>query len=119
MRPRLSFPKRHRLRRQSEFERVKRSGRLERGALLMLRVLVGESGSRFRAGFIASKKIGGAVLRNRVRRRLRETVRRHQHEIVEGAWVVTVARATAGRATYRELEDEWLRLAKRASILAL
>jgi ribonuclease P protein component len=49
---------------------------------------------------------------------LREIVRKHQHEIAEPVWIVTIARATAARVTYRELEAEWLRLAGRASILA-
>ena len=84
----------------------------------MLGVLAGKQTGGFRAGFVTSRKIGGAVLRNRVRRRLREIVRRHQHEIVDSVWIVTIARADATRATHRELEDEWLRLARRASILA-
>ena len=71
----------------------------------------------FRAGFVTSRQLGSAVIRNRVRRRLREIVRQHQHEIIKGACIVTVGRAAAAAATYRELEDEWLRLAKRASIL--
>jgi len=53
-----------------------------------------------------------------VRRRLREIVRKHQREIVDGTWIVTIARANAVGATYQQLEVEWLRLAKRASILA-
>jgi ribonuclease P protein component len=71
-----------------------------------------------RAGFITSRKVGGAVARNRVRRRLREIVRRHQHELAGNAWIVTIASPRAARSSYRALEDEWLRLAKRASILA-
>jgi ribonuclease P protein component len=45
-------------------------------------------------------------------------VRKHQHEIARGAWIVTIARANAAGATYQQLEAEWLRLARRASILA-
>ena len=71
----------------------------------------------FRAGFVTSRRIGGAVVRNRVRRRLREIVRRHQHEIIPGLWIVLVARAAAAQASSAALEDEWLRLVKRASIL--
>ncbi len=84
----------------------------------MLGVLTETRVDGLRAGFVTSRKIGGAVIRNHVRRRLREIVRRHQHEIADPVWIVTIARADATRATYRELEDEWLRLARRASILA-
>ena len=114
----LSFPRARRLTRSSEFERVRQEGRAHRGKALTLGVLTGGEDNGFRAGFITSRAIGNAVKRNRLRRRLREIVRHHQHEIVAGAWIVTIARAAAADVTYQELEDEWLRLAKRASILA-
>jgi len=84
----------------------------------MLGVLAVENAGRFRAGFVTSRKIGGAIARNRVRRRLREIVRRRQHDLRDDFWIVLIARPDATRVSYRALEDEWLRLAKRASILA-
>lgn len=113
---RLSFPKSKRLIRPADFDLVKNDGRSQRGKLLILGVA--EKRENFRAGFVTSKRVGGAVARNRIRRRLREIVRQHQHEIVDLVWIVTVARPPAARATFLELEDEWLRLAERASILA-
>jgi ribonuclease P protein component len=86
--------------------------------MLVLGVLETPEQTEFRAGFVTSKRIGGAVIRNRVRRRLREIVRRHQHEVRPGIWLVVIARPPAARATYAALEDEYLRLAKRTSILA-
>jgi ribonuclease P protein component len=112
------FPKTRRLTRASEFEHVKRDGSVQRGKLLMLGVLALESAGPFRAGFVTSRRLGSAVVRNRVRRRLREIVRRHQHGVRANVWIVIIARAEAARASYCALEDEWLRLAKRASILA-
>lgn len=114
----LSFPKSRRLREAWQFERVRKEGSVQRGRLLMLAALGGKQVDGLRAGFVTSRRIGNAVVRNRVRRRLREIVRKHQHEIVDFGWVVTVARPGAAQASYGELEDEWLRLAKRASILA-
>jgi ribonuclease P protein component len=114
----LRFPKSQRLTRPAEFARVKKEGRAERGNLLMMGVLETPHQPVVRAGFVTSKRIGGAVIRNRVRRRLREIVRKHQHGLRKSFWVVTIARPPAARVSYRELEDEWLRLAKRASILA-
>jgi ribonuclease P protein component len=113
----LSFPKAKRLTRPTEFDRVRREGRTIRGNLISIGLLLG-AGKTFRAGFITSRKVGGAVERNRVRRQLREIVRKHQHEIIDPAWIVTIASPRAARATYRALEAEWLRLATRASILA-
>jgi len=115
---RFTFPKSRRLTRPAEFDRVRKQGQAQRGRLVVLSVLTENSGRPFRAGFVTSRAVGRAVARNRVRRRLREIVRKHQREIVDGIWIVTIARANAVGATYRQLEAEWLRLAKRASILA-
>src|SRR5229473_5357141 len=114
----FAFPKRRRLTRPAEFEHVKKNGRVHRGRLLVISVVPTNDADPFRAGFITSRALGSAVARNHVRRRLREIVRKHQREIVDGTWIVTIARANAVGATYQELEVEWLRLAKRASILA-
>jgi ribonuclease P protein component len=48
---------------------------------------------------------------------LREIVRQHQHDLRQGVWFVIIARHEAATARYDALEDEWLRLARRASIL--
>jgi ribonuclease P protein component len=113
----FSFSKSRRLTKASEYERVKRGGFTRRGKLLMLNVVAVQNSGQCRAGFIASRRIGGAVARNRVRRRLREIVRQHQHELREGFWIVLIARRDAADTSYYALEHEWLRLAKRASIL--
>jgi ribonuclease P protein component len=96
---------------------VRNEGRKIRGSLISLGILHVDL-AQTRAGFVTSRKIGGAVARNRVRRRLREVVRKHQYQIVDGTWLVVIASPNAARATYQELEAEWLRLAQRASILA-
>ena len=111
------FPKTRRLTHRSEYERVKRNGITQRGKLLMLNAMPMDNSGPWRAGFVTSSRLGGAVFRNRVRRRLREIVRRHQHELRQGVWFVIVARYEAATASYSALEDEWLRLARRASIL--
>ena len=113
----FSFPKTRRLTHRLEYESVKRNGTTQRGKLLMLNAMPLEHSGPWRAGLVTSSRLGGAVFRNRVRRRLREIVRRHQHELRQGVWFVIVARYEAATASYSALEDEWLRLARRASIL--
>ena len=115
---RFLFPKTRRLTLTSEFARVRTEGQSLRGRLLILGFLRTERTERFQAGFVTSKRIGGAVVRNRVRRRLRDIVRTEQGRLQEGFWCVVIARPAAARASYRALKDEWLRLAERASILA-
>jgi ribonuclease P protein component len=113
----FSFSKARRLTHRSEYERMKRDGITQRGKLLMLNAMPVDNSGSWRAGFVTSARLGGAVVRNRVRRRLREIVRRHQHELRQGFWFVIIARHEAATASYGALEDEWLRLARRASIL--
>ena len=112
------FPKTKRLTCTAEFERVRQRGSKFRGGLISLAVLCDNPGEKWRAGFITSRKVGNAVARNRVRRHLREIVRRHQNELIDGIWIVMIASPRAASVASRELEAEWLRLAERASILA-
>jgi ribonuclease P protein component len=113
----FSFSKARRLTRASEYDRVKRDGLVRRGKLLTLSAIAVENSGLCRVGFITTRRLGGAVVRNRVRRRLREIVRRHQHALRQDFWIVLIARRDAANASYRVLEDEWLRLARRAFIL--
>ena len=113
----FSFPKTRRLTTASEYERVKHEGVTRRGKLLMLNAAPMENSRPWRVGFVTSRRVGGAVVRNRVRRRLREIVRQNQHALRGGFWMVLVARPDAANASYQQLEHEWLRLARRASIL--
>jgi ribonuclease P protein component len=115
--PRFRFPAARRLQLSGDFARVRTEGRTVRGALLVLGVLPIAEQAAFRVGLVTSKRVGGAVMRNRVRRRLREIVRRHQHALGSGLWLVVIARPAAASASSAALEDEWLRLLKRASIL--
>jgi ribonuclease P protein component len=71
-----------------------------------------------RIGIIATKRLGNAVSRNQVRRRIREIFRLNQLRIKKGFWVVTIARLSAAKAAFDELQRDWLRLVERASILA-
>ena len=114
---RFRFPAARRLKLSREFERVRKEGRAVRGGLLMLGVLPVEGEKIFRVGFVTSRRVGGAVVRNRLRRRLREIVRRNQHALMDGIWIVIVARPAAAHASSAALEEEWWRLAKRAELI--
>ena len=61
-----------------------------------------------RIGFTVSTKIGCAVKRNRVRRRLREIYRLHETEFKPGTELVVVARQRAVGAAYAQLERAFL-----------
>ena len=71
---------------------------------------------RPRVGLTATKKVGGAVTRNRVRRRLREIYRLHQGELRTGYDIVVVARVKAAFANYHQLERHFLSAADRLGL---
>ena len=115
---RYRFPKSARLTRVAEFNRVKSEGNSCQGRFLVLSVLKNLSSMEIRTGLITSKRLGGAVERNRVRRRLREIVRMSRPKLQPGLWLVLIARRHAVDAPFELLQREWLQLAQRASILA-
>ena len=117
-RQRFRFPRSARLTRASEFRQVKQDGKSFTGKYLVLAVLRQPGEPFVRAGLVTSRRVGPAVVRNRVRRRLREVYRLNRSRICPGWWLVMIARVSASSASLAQLEQDWLRLAGRASILA-
>ena len=70
-----------------------------------------------RIGFTVSSKLGHAVVRNRIRRRLREIYRLHEAEFLPGTELVIVARARAVTAGYRQLESALLSACRKLELL--
>ena len=70
-----------------------------------------------RVGITVSKKLGHAVVRNRVRRRIREVYRLHEDAFCPGWDIVVVARSRAVEAPFAKLTASFLNLAGRAGIL--
>ena len=71
---------------------------------------------RNRVGLTVSKKLGHAVVRNRVRRRLREIYRLHEEGFSRGWDIVVVARTKAVNGSFEELTRAYLALGKKAGI---
>ena len=70
-----------------------------------------------RVGITVSKKLGHAVVRNRVRRRLREIYRLNEEKFQPGWDIVIVARTKAVHADFQKLTGAYLHLADKAGIL--
>ena len=115
---RLGFPKSARLFRASEFQRMKREGSSFHGKFIVLSVLKNVPATEVRIGFITSRRVGGAVDRNRVRRRLREILRHARPQIHAGTWLTIIARQAAATASQQMLAAEWQQLARRSSVLS-
>jgi ribonuclease P protein component len=66
-------------------------------------------------GIIASRRFGGAVLRNRAKRRIREVFRRNQNIFPTGISLVALPRAGMSEATFSSLENRFVEAVKKLS----
>ncbi|NJL27648.1 MAG: ribonuclease P protein component [Thermoanaerobaculia bacterium] len=104
------FGRHHRLRRRKDFLRCYQRGRKRHGSLASLHVhLNGEQGPRL--GMTVSRKVGKAVVRQRVKRRIREIYRRWQkREMLPSLDVVVHLKPAAAAASFEDLKRELERL---------
>jgi ribonuclease P protein component len=104
-----------RLTKGTQFEAVINNGKSWANSLVVLRALPNELGSS-RYGFAAGKRLGKAVVRNRVKRLLREGVR--VTPIKDGWDIVFIARSAAAEADYHTLGRAMAELLSRARLLS-
>lgn len=104
------FPRGERMQFQPEFDRVKKLGVSCSGMYMVLAVDFAALESARRIGFIISKRVGCAVTRNHVRRRLREVYRLRRNGIVGGYRMVVIARPSAAKVDFQVLDAEFARL---------
>jgi ribonuclease P protein component len=106
-----------RLRQQRDFARVRQQGqRLALGCLIANWHPLPD-GTTPRLGVVTSRKIGGAVVRNRARRLLRESFRQHQNELARPVELVLVARNSIADKNFAEVEQDFLTTLRRAGLL--
>ena len=103
------LPQQSRMRRPEDFRRVLRTGRRAGGSVVAGHLLlVGSdgpvrSGEPAKVGFIVSRAVGSAVVRNRVKRRLRELMRRRVASLPGGCLLVLRAYPAAAHARQEDL----------------
>jgi len=107
--------RRYRVRADKRFQEVRRQGRSFTNQLLVLCALPNDLAySRF--GFSVNSRIGNAVQRNRIKRRLREAVRLQFEQIRPGWDIILIARRPIRSADYHEIETACARLLRRAQL---
>lgn len=101
------FPRTHRLRRRGDFLRVQRDGaRVHTRHFVVVVLPRAEGGALRRLGITVTKKVSGAVGRNRVKRVVREVFRLNRHLFPEGCDVVVIAKSGAPALGYGEAVAE-------------
>lgn len=112
----MGLTKSLRLLRTGDFARVRAEGRSFPGRYVVVSVLGAPDIVGWKCGLISSKKTGIAVVRNRLRRRLREMVRAEAGRLKDGQWFVLILRWKAAGASFEELKKDWTAAARRAGL---
>jgi ribonuclease P protein component len=105
----LNFPREARLVRRGEFDAVYRAGKRRSSSYFTVFFRANQLPCS-RYGFSIKKALGGAVVRNRIRRRVREIVRGHRQEIPAGWDIVIHPKNSVARAEFAALAADLLRL---------
>jgi len=100
------FPRTMRLLRHADFEKVYKEGRRHFSSNMTVFYLRRETGEGLRVGFTVGRVLGGAVVRNRMKRRLREAVRLRQPGWSAAIDVVINPKKSLLRAEFSELMEE-------------
>lgn len=107
---RLGLSKALRLRKRWEFLAAQRHGKRRRGRYVVVIAARREEGPP-RLGVTVSRKIGSAVVRNRIKRLIREAFRLQQHQLPSRMDLVVVARGDSREATLDDIQRELLNAA--------
>lgn len=111
------LPAQHRLSGADEFRLAVRTGNRAGGRLLVVHAVSTSDPGPARVGLVVSRAVGPAVVRTRVKRRLRHLVREHVTVLPAGALVVLRAQPAAATASYDGLERELARGLRRTGML--
>ena len=106
------FPREARIRRSSEFKAIAAAGRRHSSGAFVILIAPQPVPARARLGVTVSRKVGNAVVRNRVKRRIREWFRRDGQAFVAGRNVVVIARSSAAGLSGDAASAELSRIAK-------
>ena len=110
--PRYRLPAHLKLRKQQEFQELFAQGRRYSGDLLSICVL--KATPEWKIGFVAGRRVGGAVQRNRAKRKMREAFRLNQHRFRGPCHLALVARSGCPSASYDQVAEELLSLLSQA-----
>jgi ribonuclease P protein component len=99
-------PARHRMRRSVDFATTVRRGRRAARQTLVVHLVIVDRPELPRVGFVVSRAVGGAVIRNTVRRRLRNLMRENLSGLPAGTLIVVRALPSAAKASSDQLRRD-------------
>ncbi len=114
---RLRLGRAARIKQGRDFARARQEGQRLAGGCLVANWRRLPPASASRLGVITGRKIGGAVVRNRARRLLREAFRLHQHDLAGPVDLVLVARPSVVGKGFVEVETDFLTTLRKAGLL--
>ena len=116
---RLRLGRKRRVTQNRDFMRVRQQGQRVVNGCLIANWQALPEGAGPKLGVVTSKKIGNAVARSRARRLLRESFRRHQHELAKPVELVLVARPSIAGRDFAQVEKDFLTTLRRAGLLKI
>lgn len=121
------LPVAYRLKNKNDFKKVYQYGRSLANQYLVLYILHKAKekekqeeqppSSELRVGFSVSKKVGCAVIRNKIKRRMREAIRPYSNMIDSNVDLIFIARIKIKGVSYRVVEKNMVSLLKKAQLM--
>lgn len=112
------IPKQYRLKKKSDFQKIFKKGRSSAGPYFVLYIRENEEKGPTRIGFAVSKKIGTAVVRNKIKRRLREAVRSLVPDIKDNYDIIIVARSRIKSISFFEIQKQMINIFNRNRLVS-
>ncbi|MGL6105684.1 ribonuclease P protein component [Romboutsia sp.] len=104
------------LKKDSDFRKVYKHGKSFANKYLVMYILENKSDSS-RVGISVSKKVGNAIIRNKIRRRIKEAYRLNIDENVKDGYdIIFIARVSSKEINYKDIEKSIRHLVKKAGI---
>lgn len=111
------IPKKYRLKKKGDFQKIFEHGKSFAGPYFVLYLKKKEEQRPSRIGFAVSKKMGTAVLRNKLKRKLREAIRPLIPRVKENYDIIVVARSRLKKISFQETRMQLMLILNKACLV--